>query len=318
MALRRRFRRRRIYRSDVFTARLRRSRRRGTFRRSVRRRARPTSGLRRTRRVRARVGPEWKTRVNDTISGYSVTNASQLNSVDPSIVARPVTIYATRTPQLVQGPQLGQMIGRRLSSCRWQLRFQISAGIYQSSVQNAEVWVPTDITYSVRMILYQVKNANGQFSPNTVQYHDYAVPTGRLEDADATRIMNALFRIDDDLLIVPDSGVYSVGAPGLYRFRSGTRDDIQILYDKTKMFYSGGRNAWLSRMKFKINPLQFETRVESDGDLVETYFDNHVYAIWILQPVRHVSDLRSILVTVASDYWSTQSVIQDTLLYKDD
>lgn len=316
MALRRRFRRKRIYRSDVFTSRLRRSRRRGTFRRSVRRRVRPTSGLRRTRRVRARVGPEWKTRVNQTISGNLTSLASQSIGVDPSIVARPVTIYSTRTPQLVQGPQLGQMIGRRLSSSRWQVRFQISAGLYNES--SVGTYVPVDTTYSIRLIIYQVKNANGTISPDLPGYHEYSVPTGILSDADATRIMNALFRIDDDLLLVPDSGVYSVGATGLYRFRSGTRDDIQILYDKTKMFYSGGRNAWVSRMKFKINPLQFETRIEDDGDAIETYFDNHVYALWLVQPIRVVNDLRPTGATPVTDYWNTQGVIQDTLLYKDD
>lgn len=317
MALRRRFRKRRLYRSDIFTARLRRSRRRGTYRRTIRRRARPTSGLRRTRRVRARVGPEWKTRVNQTVSGVTTAVNNQVAGSDPSLNIRPVAIYATRTPQLVQGPQLGQMIGRRLSSSRWQIRFQVSGGVYQDIPVTAQ-FSPIDTTYTVRMIVYQVKNGNGQVSPDLPTYHDYAVPTGILDSANSVRIMNTLFRIDDDLVDVPDQGVYSVGAPGLYRFRSGTRDDVQILYDKTKTFYSGGRNAWVSRMKFKINPLQFETRVESDGDVIETYFDNHVYAIWILQPIRHIGDIRSSTAPIANEYWVTQSVIQDTLLYKDD
>lgn len=318
MAFRSRFRRRRFTRRPVYRRRYRRTRRGTGYRRSIRSRYRPTSGLRRVRRVRAHVGPEWKSRVNQTISGISnVVNTFPAGS-DPSLQARPVSIYVTRTPQIVHGTGVGQMVGRRLSSCRWQIRFQISAGIYDSVLPDQDHQYPKDTTYTVRMIVYQVKNANGTYSPNETNYHEYAVPTGLLGGGDSTRIMNTLFRIDDDLILTPDANVYAVGAPNLYRFRSGTMDDVQILYDKTKTFYSGGRNAWVSRMKFKINPLQFETRIEADGDAIETYFDNHVYAMWLVQPVRVPHNTNESVVEDPRSYWITQSVIQDTLLYKDD
>lgn len=277
------------------------------------------TGVSKTRRVRAHVGPEWLSRANATSGGTQTLYNPGSVAQNPQLPSRNYVMYGTATPNLANGANLGQMVGRRLSSCRWQIRFTLgTVMLYGDSGDTANTYSLITPTWScaVRMVVYQVKNGNGVATTTNQSYHEFAFEERGLIDVSGPRVVDALFRYDDDIqqFLSVDASVTSLP---ILRFRSGIRDDIQILYDKTRVLSSGNRQSWIGRMKFKINPLSKETRNNPDILVTESMFDNHVFAVWIIQPIIWPGAVVAGETAYGSTVFRTQMVIQDTLLYKD-
>lgn len=285
---RRNFRRRRVGRN----------RRRSNFRRSRRtvftRRYIPKAArrLKRIRQPKRRYGPEWKSYTTGYYSGVRELRVfPEVSIADGNVADQPnlqFAVFACYTPDMNTGSSFNTVVGRRLNETVWKLRYNLYAAhiLFSSLLTNAPTqytaFTASNVAIAVRMVVYQVRNADGRYSQSNSNYHRYAVQSGLLSDSEALRIHNELFFMRGNTSSAPTYAEAEQRAINLHRFRMGTNDDIRILHDRSRVIYSLEKSLTTRRMRFRLEPLKREQRNESTGD-TESYFDNHAYALWFVQ-----------------------------------